>query len=355
MSGIIKENPLTQGTPRTLLPQPCVLVIFGAAGDLAWRKLLPAIYNLNSDGVLPCNFAVVGFGMGSQGDPDEWLRTRARTASNSSRVRPLTKRHWNDFARALFFVEGSFNDARAYEQLKAKLDAVDQQFGIPGSRVFYLAIPPQLRRCQRESSQGSRAGQPGRARDVHARHRREADRPRPGERPRDQHLGGAGRSPRARPIASTTTWARRRCRTCWCCASPTASSSRCGTEVHRPRADHRGRGGRRSSTIETGEMIGSRSATTRASARCATWCRTTCCRCCAWWPWSRPGRWTPTSSATPRSSVLHCLRPLTPATLNETVVRGQYIERRDSRRAGARLPPRGPRLLRARRKKPIAR
>ena len=62
MAEFTKENPLTLGTPRSLLPRPCVLVIFGAAGDLSWRKLLPAIYNLNADGLLPSNFAVVGFG-----------------------------------------------------------------------------------------------------------------------------------------------------------------------------------------------------------------------------------------------------------------------------------------------------
>src|SRR5262249_55029141 len=66
------KNPLTAGTPKTLLPQPCVLVIFGAAGDLSWRKLLPAVYNLNVDGVLPSNFAVVGFGIGAEGNPDDW-------------------------------------------------------------------------------------------------------------------------------------------------------------------------------------------------------------------------------------------------------------------------------------------
>ena len=48
---------------KAMLPAPCVMVIFGGAGDLSWRKLLPAIYNLNVDGVLPAHFAVVGFGL----------------------------------------------------------------------------------------------------------------------------------------------------------------------------------------------------------------------------------------------------------------------------------------------------
>jgi glucose-6-phosphate 1-dehydrogenase len=141
---VLYENPLTLGTPKALLPQPCVLVIFGAAGDLAWRKLLPALYNLNLDGVLPANFAVVGFGIGSQGDPDEWLRARARDGIEHHSRQRLDEGHWQDFARSVFYIEGSFNDARAYQQLKAKLEAVDQQFGIPGGRVYYLSIPPSV-------------------------------------------------------------------------------------------------------------------------------------------------------------------------------------------------------------------
>jgi glucose-6-phosphate 1-dehydrogenase len=137
------RNPLTEGTPQALLPQPCALVIFGAAGDLSWRKLLPALYNLNVDGVLPANFAVVGFGIGSEGDGDEWIRKRAREGVNRFSRRPPDEAHWADFARALFYVEGSFNDLSAYARLKARLDAVDHQFGIRGSRIFYLAVPPQ--------------------------------------------------------------------------------------------------------------------------------------------------------------------------------------------------------------------
>jgi glucose-6-phosphate 1-dehydrogenase len=133
---------------RGLVPQPCQLVIFGAPGDLAWRKLMPAVYNLNVDGVLPSHFAVTGFGLPAEGsvsgDPDEYLRTRAKNGIQKFSRQALDEEHWHDFARALFFVPGSFNDARAYQQLKAKLDAVDHQFGIPAARVYYLAVPPSL-------------------------------------------------------------------------------------------------------------------------------------------------------------------------------------------------------------------
>src|SRR5262249_53277430 len=142
-------NPFLDDANRTLVPQPCSLVIFGAPGDLAWRKLLPAVYNLNVDGVLPSHFAVVGFGLPAgetsvQGDPDEWMRNRARDGITLFPRRPLDEAHFADFARALFFAPGSFNDARAYAQLKARLEVVDQQFGIPNSRIYYLAVPPQL-------------------------------------------------------------------------------------------------------------------------------------------------------------------------------------------------------------------
>src|SRR5262249_59301356 len=82
--------------------------------------------------------------IGSQGEPDEWLRERAKDGINKFSGQAFDQSHWADFARALFYVEGSFNDARAYEKLKAKLEAVDQQFGVPGSRVYYMSIPPTM-------------------------------------------------------------------------------------------------------------------------------------------------------------------------------------------------------------------
>jgi glucose-6-phosphate 1-dehydrogenase len=142
------DNPKIFEGPKTLLPQSCQLVIFGAAGDLSWRKLLPAVYNLNVDGALPSHFTVVGFGMPAEGatqnEPDEYLRGRARDGIGRFSRQPLDEAHWGDFARSLFFVQGSFNDTRAYAQLKARLESLDQQFGIPGSRVYYLAVPPSL-------------------------------------------------------------------------------------------------------------------------------------------------------------------------------------------------------------------
>src|SRR5438552_12814365 len=93
------ENPLSGDATQSLLPQPCALVIFGAAGDLSWRKLLPAVYNLNLDGILPANFAVLGFGIGATGEPDDWLRARARDGIGRFSRQTLTDSAWADYAR----------------------------------------------------------------------------------------------------------------------------------------------------------------------------------------------------------------------------------------------------------------
>ena len=119
------------------------------------------------------------------------------------------------------------------------------QFGIPGSRVYYLAVPPSLvDMCVGRLKEAGMVNDPERANRFHARHRRKAHRPRSRQRPRGHRHRRPKPSPRTRPIASIIISARRRCRICWCCVSPTAFSSRCGTEIHRPCADHRRRGRR---------------------------------------------------------------------------------------------------------------
>ncbi|MHC5541004.1 glucose-6-phosphate dehydrogenase [Singulisphaera rosea] len=135
-------NPLTVGAGNTMTPQPCSLVIFGGSGDLARRKLIPAVYNLALDGVLPTNFAVIGFARNEFSD--ENFRTFAREGVETFSRRPIDDEHWPDFERSLFFVPASFDDPSCYEALKQRLAEVEPQFGIPGNRVFYLSIPPSL-------------------------------------------------------------------------------------------------------------------------------------------------------------------------------------------------------------------
>ncbi len=142
MSETRLENPLTAGLGKTLFPQPCSLVIFGGAGDLSRRKLLPALYNLALDGVLPAAATVVGFARNELND--ESFRSFAREGVGRFSRRPPDEAHWRDFARLLSYQSGPFDDPAVYEALRSRLEAIESQAGIPGNRIFYLSIPPTL-------------------------------------------------------------------------------------------------------------------------------------------------------------------------------------------------------------------
>jgi glucose-6-phosphate 1-dehydrogenase len=134
-------NPLTAGVETGLLPAPATVVIFGGSGDLARRKLLPALYNLAVDGLLPA-CAIVGFSR-EELDRDRYRKV-AREGTDRFSRRPVEERAWADFERLVDYVSGAFDDPAAYARLRARLEAVEREHGLPGSRLFYLAIPPSL-------------------------------------------------------------------------------------------------------------------------------------------------------------------------------------------------------------------
>ncbi|MBV8676956.1 MAG: glucose-6-phosphate dehydrogenase [Planctomycetaceae bacterium] len=142
MSQTSTQNPLTVDVGEVATAQPCTLVIFGGSGDLSHRKLLPALYNLALDGVLPTNFAVLGFAMDDY--DDERYRAFAHDGVAKFSRRPIDEQHWLDFQRALFYVRGRFDDGAAFQGLKRRLEEIEPKFGIPGNRIFYLAVPPSL-------------------------------------------------------------------------------------------------------------------------------------------------------------------------------------------------------------------
>ena len=121
---------------------PCILTIFGGAGDLSHKKLLPALYNLSLEGGLPNCFAIVGFAIDKQ--DDESFRKFARDGIEKNSRQPLTEAGWQKFAPLLHFVQGSFTEPADYEHLKLQLDELDRKVGAGGNRIFYFAIPPQF-------------------------------------------------------------------------------------------------------------------------------------------------------------------------------------------------------------------
>ena len=134
-------NPLRTGMRLERSPEPCVMVIFGATGDLTHRKLVPALYNLALEGFLPPGFSVVGFARRPKSD--EQFRAEMREAVDQhSRRRPVDEGVWESFARGLFYCSSTFDDTEGYLRLGDLLARVDQERNTSGNRVFYLATPP---------------------------------------------------------------------------------------------------------------------------------------------------------------------------------------------------------------------
>ncbi|HUO03949.1 MAG TPA: glucose-6-phosphate dehydrogenase [Candidatus Binataceae bacterium] len=119
---------------------PCIVVIFGGAGDLSHRKLLPALYNLSLDGDLPERFAILGFSM--EDLTDDSYRAFARDGIDKFSRRPVKEDHWAKFAPMLHFIKGTFTQASDYAALHKRMDEIDAKLGTGGNRVFYFAIPP---------------------------------------------------------------------------------------------------------------------------------------------------------------------------------------------------------------------
>ena len=119
---------------------PCAFVVFGAMGDLTKRKLLPAVYNLRANGLLPRDFAVIG--VARRAHDDEAFREYATAALREFTTRPLDDALWKEFAGRVHYQEGDFQDPATYEALAARLAEVAKKHGTSGNAVFYLATPP---------------------------------------------------------------------------------------------------------------------------------------------------------------------------------------------------------------------
>jgi glucose-6-phosphate 1-dehydrogenase len=122
-------------------PEPFTLVIFGAGGDLTWRKLVPALYNLFLDGWLPDQFALIGLDLKPMSDDE--CRTRWRDGVDRfSRQGRAQDDEWADFAAHVAYLAADFTDPASYAALGKRLAANDQEWGTQASRIFYQATAP---------------------------------------------------------------------------------------------------------------------------------------------------------------------------------------------------------------------
>jgi len=138
----VAHNPLRDPRDKRLsrIAGPCGMVMFGVTGDLARKKLMPAIYDLANRGLLPPGFSLVGFARRDWAEQDfgrivyDSVREHSRT--------PFREEVWANLAEGFRFVPGEFGDAEAFEQLAHVVRDLDAERGTGGNHAFYLSIPP---------------------------------------------------------------------------------------------------------------------------------------------------------------------------------------------------------------------
>jgi glucose-6-phosphate 1-dehydrogenase len=136
------NNPLRLPQDRRLprIPEPCALVIFGVTGDLARKKLIPAIYDLANRGMLPSDFVVLGFARRDWSHGD--FEALAKEAAQQHARTPWREEVWARLSGNVKFIPGSFDDDAAFDLLAHTLDELCDTHGIQGNAAFYLSIPP---------------------------------------------------------------------------------------------------------------------------------------------------------------------------------------------------------------------
>ena len=136
------QNPLRDVKDKRLprIAGPCGLVLFGVTGDLARKKLMPAIYDLANRGLLPPGFSLVGFARRDWATQDfgkvvhDAVKEHART--------PFSEDVWRNLSEGFRFVPGTFDDPAAFDLLAKTVEELDRDRGTGGNHAFYLSIPP---------------------------------------------------------------------------------------------------------------------------------------------------------------------------------------------------------------------
>lgn len=146
INAIASTKPLQQPIPllaEESVTEPCVLVIFGASGDLAQRKLIPAMYNLVRNGSISLkHFAVVG---AARSDfSDDAFRGKMRLAVERFAGTKYDAASWDEFARAIYYFKLDYENTDNYKALKGLLNQVDTKHGTGGNRIYYLSTPPSM-------------------------------------------------------------------------------------------------------------------------------------------------------------------------------------------------------------------
>lgn len=134
------RHPFLEGLSRHRGAPPTIVVIFGASGDLTKRKLVPAVYNLRADNLLPVAFHLIGFGRSDLGDA-AFAEELEQAVKSYSRRKPDAA-VWGALKERLSFHSGAYDDPEAYKSLRDKVEAIEKAEGKGFHLVFYISTPP---------------------------------------------------------------------------------------------------------------------------------------------------------------------------------------------------------------------
>jgi glucose-6-phosphate 1-dehydrogenase len=143
--GGFDENPLTAGLELEKLVKPLSLVIFGAHGDLTKRKLLPAIYSLFLQGLLPASFVLLGTSRTSLSD-EEFRASMKESLLKFAQDLPFEESSWERFAGCLYYQVADSGSSAGFDAIAERLGVLDDKHGTQGRHIFYLSTPPSLYR-----------------------------------------------------------------------------------------------------------------------------------------------------------------------------------------------------------------
>ncbi len=135
-----KRHPFLEGLSKHRGCPPTILVIFGASGDLTARKLVPALFNLSLDNLLPAEFRLVGYGR--KEIADDAFRKSAREAIEEFSRRPLDEEVWSSLEGNFVYQAGAYDDPKAYTELAERIGALEKEAGRGMQLVFYISTPP---------------------------------------------------------------------------------------------------------------------------------------------------------------------------------------------------------------------
>src|SRR5438477_8195635 len=130
-----------QGQTGAKGADPCILVIFGASGDLTKRLLMPALYNLVCDGLFPANCAIVGIAM-DELNTEQFRSRMSEDIKKFSTRKEFDAKVWDDFVRRLYYTPGKFDDPAAFQRLSDLVSQLDSEYEAQGNILFYMATPP---------------------------------------------------------------------------------------------------------------------------------------------------------------------------------------------------------------------